>query len=168
MVITWPLIAVCAVLAFTIGGGGAWVGFLIGYDRGQADHAAELDGQAPAPAPAYDPADPWRLGVRHVPPWAASAAWEPEPDTAPLRVILPRLGAPLRAAGRLVAGLGPGPNGDARRYATPEAAALAMQFDADQAEREIAELAQAAEARIGSVIERVRDELGHAPQEGTP
>lgn len=161
--LNWLEVWLSLALVAAIGGGGYWVGFLTGYDLGQRDEAAERDGQAPelGRLPAYDPADPWRLGRRQVPPWAELEPWpadEAEPDTAPLRRIL----APVRAA--VAAALGPGPNGDARRFrpVPAEALELVMQHDAEAAELEIRALAAQAEASIGRVIERVRDDLGRA------
>lgn len=99
MIITWPLIGVCLLLVFTIGGGGFYLGYTRGCDKGERDRAAWCDvhhqGAAPeldeldeldpcpladygsCPIQRYDPADPRRLPGRHA----------VEPDTWPLDPI---------------------------------------------------------------------------------
>lgn len=152
----WPLlIAVSAVLAIVIGGGGFAIGMSVFYDRGWRDRDRECEqNHHAAAAPArYDPADPWRTGrhERPGPPWSA----ELEPETAPpkLRALVARVGAWLPPV--------PVHHGPT----TSDAMAVTVALQGQRLELEVAELARQAEEQIGRVKERVRAEL-EAPDQG--
>lgn len=156
MTLNWPvLLAVAAVLAIVIGGGGFTIGMAMFYDRGWRDRDRECEQHhhADRPPARYDPADPWRTGrhERPGPPWSA----ELDPATAPmrLRALVARVGAWLPPV--------PAHHGPT----TPDALAAAVAIQGQRTELEIAELARQAEEHIGRIKERVRAEL-EAPDHG--
>lgn len=181
MFISWPLIWVCFVVGFTIGGGGFALGWMAATDRADDRRAAERAAdRPPAAAPLsllverHDPADPWRLGrpaPRHAAPempplyaWRPTAPLEaapdpfsgpPEPDTM---TLTPRgwLAGLMRVTGIRPAGVLEGQDHD-RGGGTLE---VDLELAGHRTELEIAAMIDAAEATIGRLTSH--------PQEGAP